>query len=220
MESTPYHSDGESEEDARMDPAHQKTHEISQQDEDGDHQLIDSTRQTQTPNPTDNAVHRNPSEPTRDVGQGLDKEKTDAEQAKRSPFAAFGGAAKSGEDDWGEFAEEDEEEQEAKESTPAQEDKEKQKYTFGATSGFGTKAWGASSTAASTASNKVWLLLSAKNLAANLHTSFPDSPYLAASRAAGPLLVRSQALALPPQSYRPLALLVNPPLRPPHLLSL
>lgn len=58
-----------------------------------------------------------------------------------SSFAKFGGGGKDDEDDWGEFAEEEEE----AESKPAKvEETDKSKYTFGSTSGFGTKGWAAS----------------------------------------------------------------------------
>ncbi|ORZ03265.1 hypothetical protein BCR43DRAFT_483030 [Syncephalastrum racemosum] len=152
MESTPYHSDGESEEDAQMDAAHQKAHEMNEHEvQDSVDQVIDSSPQTSDIN--DDKLRRNPLEPSQEVSQTSNHEKSDAEPAKRSPFAAFGGAAgsKGGEDDWGDFAEDEDEEREEKTATAVRNDKEKQKYTFGATSGFGTKAWGA--TAATPTSN-------------------------------------------------------------------
>lgn len=66
---------------------------------------------------------------------------TNAEEEEKTAnsLAKFGGGGKDDEDDWGEFAEEEEEEKPAK-----AEESDKPKYTFGASSGFGTKGWGAS----------------------------------------------------------------------------
>lgn len=59
------------------------------------------------------------------------------EEEEHKTLAKFGGG--KDDDDWGEFAEEEEEEKPA-----AKEVTEKPKYTFGASSGFGTKGWAAS----------------------------------------------------------------------------
>jgi hypothetical protein len=59
-------------------------------------------------------------------------------------LAKFGGANKDDEDDdWAEFAEVDEEATNSKSSTAKTDDSNKPKYTFGASSGFGTKGWAA-----------------------------------------------------------------------------
>ncbi|OBZ83911.1 Ran-specific GTPase-activating protein 2 [Choanephora cucurbitarum] len=79
-----------------------------------------------------------------------DRVSEEAEESSSSPeqpslLAQFGGS-KSGhaDDDWGEFADEDEDEDDVNQKTtkePVAE--EKPKYTFGASSGFGTKGWAA-----------------------------------------------------------------------------
>lgn len=64
---------------------------------------------------------------------------TIAEEDEGKTLAAKFGGGKD-DDDWGEFAEEEEEEKPA----PSKEASDKPKYTFGASSGFGTKGWAAS----------------------------------------------------------------------------
>ncbi|KAI8063421.1 uncharacterized protein B0P05DRAFT_240042 [Gilbertella persicaria] len=71
-----------------------------------------------------------------------DKTVSESSSTENSPknthaFAKFAGKQQD-DDDWGEFAEEDEEEEKKKEE-PKQDDKPK--YTFGASSGFGSKGW-------------------------------------------------------------------------------
>ncbi|KAI8890218.1 PH domain-like protein [Backusella circina FSU 941] len=63
----------------------------------------------------------------------------DQEPPTASALAQFGGNSKN-DDDWGEFAQDDEEE----EAEKPKEDLNKSKYTFGASSGFGTKGWAVS----------------------------------------------------------------------------
>jgi cation transport ATPase len=65
------------------------------------------------------------------------EEEDEEEEQEQDVLAKFGGK-NNNDDDWGEFAEEEEEPEEKK-----PEEKEKPKYTFGATSGFGTKGWAA-----------------------------------------------------------------------------
>lgn len=62
-----------------------------------------------------------------------------AEEEEHKTLAKFGGG--KDDDDWGEFAEEEEEDVKP---APKEEVTEKPKYTFGASSGFGTKGWAAS----------------------------------------------------------------------------
>lgn len=76
-----------------------------------------------------------------------DKVSEEAEENNSSPeqtnlLAQFG-ASKSGhaDDDWGEFAEDDGDDHQK--STKESAVDEKPKYTFGASSGFGTKGWAA-----------------------------------------------------------------------------
>ncbi|KAI9244177.1 hypothetical protein BDA99DRAFT_566319 [Phascolomyces articulosus] len=64
---------------------------------------------------------------------------------KKHAFAAFGGGNQD-DDNWDDFAEDDKEEQ-AKKETARKDATEKPKYTFGATSGFGTKGWSLQQTA-------------------------------------------------------------------------
>ncbi|KAG2218681.1 hypothetical protein INT45_013347 [Circinella minor] len=75
---------------------------------------------------------------------GDKEEKVEEEKSSKNKhaFAAFGGNSHD-DDDWGEFEEEDKEEQAKKEQEPT----DKPKYTFGATSGFGTKGWSLQQTA-------------------------------------------------------------------------
>lgn len=54
----------------------------------------------------------------------------------------FGASKHDDDDDWGEFAEDDDEQEQTKKDNTKVED-EKPKYTFGASSGFGTKGWAA-----------------------------------------------------------------------------
>ncbi|KAG1147877.1 hypothetical protein G6F37_003710 [Rhizopus arrhizus] len=70
----------------------------------------------------------------------ITEEKKIAEEKTAKPLTQFG--AKSDEDDWGEFAEE-EEEISTKDNKNNKDISEKPKYTFGASSGFGTKGWAA-----------------------------------------------------------------------------
>jgi hypothetical protein len=63
--------------------------------------------------------------------------KTITEDDEEKTLAKFGGG--KDDDDWGEFAEEEEEEK-----PTVKEPSDKPKYTFGASSGFGTKGWAAS----------------------------------------------------------------------------
>ncbi|KAI9490498.1 hypothetical protein BDB00DRAFT_551685 [Zychaea mexicana] len=73
-----------------------------------------------------------------------EQEKESASEKKKHAFAAFGGGNED-DDGWGEFAEVDKDEQAKKDSAAAAE--ERPKYTFGATSGFGTKGWSSQQTA-------------------------------------------------------------------------
>lgn len=76
------------------------------------------------------------------------------EEKTANSLAKFGGG-KDDEDDWGEFAEEEEEIKPTK-----TEESDKPKYTFGASSGFGTKGWGASHQTIPTQSKVVRLFIS------------------------------------------------------------
>ncbi|KAF7728733.1 hypothetical protein EC973_005570 [Apophysomyces ossiformis] len=86
------------------------------------------------------ASPRKKARDTFEIPSSTDKKDSAAESIASANLSRFGG--KGDEDDWGEFAEELEENQsKAKTST---ETKEKPKYAFGTTSGFGTKGWASS----------------------------------------------------------------------------
>jgi Ran-binding protein 3 len=77
-----------------------------------------------------------------DEPMGPIAEEEDTSGNNNSLLATFGGAKKEDDDDeWAEFAENEEETTNNKSSTVKAD--EKPKYTFGASSGFGTKGWAA-----------------------------------------------------------------------------
>lgn len=78
---------------------------------------------------------KNSSENSDDEAMGTIVEE---EEKTANSLAKFGGG--NDDDDWGEFAEEEEEEKKPVKA----EETDRPKYTFGASSGFGTKGWGAS----------------------------------------------------------------------------
>ncbi|CEP08347.1 hypothetical protein [Parasitella parasitica] len=80
----------------------------------------------------------------------VDEPMTTVAQDKSCFIGQFGGGGGSGnqnnndEEDWGEFAQDDDEELEQKNTAFSEKEQdEKPKYTFGASSGFGTKGWAA-----------------------------------------------------------------------------
>ncbi|KAI7907871.1 putative death-receptor fusion protein-domain-containing protein [Cokeromyces recurvatus] len=73
-----------------------------------------------------------------------DKESNKEKTITSDPFTKFGGNGK--EDDWGEFAEDDNSQQKTKvdvKTKDTESENGKSKYTFGASSGFGSKGWAA-----------------------------------------------------------------------------
>jgi hypothetical protein len=78
----------------------------------------------------------------------------DQEPTTTSALAQFGGNSKDN-DDWGEFAQDEEEE----EAEKPKQDLNTSKYTFGASSGFGTKGWAASHQTMPTPSKVILLMI-------------------------------------------------------------
>ncbi|CDH58010.1 hypothetical protein RO3G_16054 [Lichtheimia corymbifera JMRC:FSU:9682] len=97
--------------------------------------------------PASSTVSPNDSDSELDTANVGSSSATSNNGSTNSAMARFGGSS-SGDNnnDWGEFAEDDNEKQPTTTTTTSSSDQspEKPKYTFGATSGFGTKGWAAS----------------------------------------------------------------------------
>jgi hypothetical protein len=70
-------------------------------------------------------------------------------------FSQFGSKTNGNTDDWSEFADDDE--QEDTPATPSTQNDSKPKYTFGSSSGFGTKGWASAHQTTPTTTQKVKL---------------------------------------------------------------
>ena len=88
---------------------------------------------------TDNNLTESKSTATSESQEDDEPMTTIAENPLATKFAA---SKHDDDDDWGEFAEDDDEQEQTKKDNTKVED-EKPKYTFGASSGFGTKGWAA-----------------------------------------------------------------------------
>lgn len=107
---------------------------------------MEDEQQQQQHQPASSTVSPNDSDSELDTANVGSSSATSNNGSTNSAMARFGGSS-SGDNnnDWSEFAEDDNEKQPTTTTTSSSDQSsEKPKYTFGATSGFGTKGWAAS----------------------------------------------------------------------------